>query len=43
MKDGVMYYNDPASSGGQKQISSADFIKAWKQKYIVIRPTTASA
>ncbi len=34
----VLYYNDPAASGGEKQISVADFIKAWKKRYIAVRP-----
>lgn len=38
IKDGVVYYNDPAAKTGAKQISTADFLKAWKQKFIVIRP-----
>ena len=38
IKDNVVYYNDPAAKIGQKQISVIDFQKAWKKKYIVIRP-----
>ena len=38
IKDGVVYYNDPAAKTGGKQISTADFLKAWKQRFIVIRP-----
>ncbi len=38
MKDNVIYYSDPATKTGQKQISLADFQKAWKKKFIVIRP-----
>jgi len=34
----TIYYNDPAAKTGQKQISTADFLKAWKKKFIVIRP-----
>jgi len=34
----VVYYNDPASSKGQKQISTTQFLKAWKKKFIVLRP-----
>jgi ABC-type bacteriocin/lantibiotic exporter with double-glycine peptidase domain len=33
-----VYYNDPASTGGGKKISVDTFRKAWKQKFIVIRP-----
>lgn len=33
-----VYYNDPAADGGKKKISTAVFLKAWKQKFIVIRP-----
>lgn len=39
IKDGVIYYNDPAEKVGQKKISVADFQKGWKSKFIVIRPT----
>jgi ABC-type bacteriocin/lantibiotic exporter with double-glycine peptidase domain len=39
----VVYYNDPAATGGQKQISVAKFLAAWKQRYIVIRPASVSA
>lgn len=38
IKDGVMYYNDPAAKIGQKEISVTDFQKGWKKKFIVIRP-----
>lgn len=37
--NGNVYYNDPAAKLGQKTISSVDFQKAWKKKYIVLRPT----
>ncbi len=37
IKDGVVYYNDPASSRGQKHIAVADFLKGWKRKVIVLR------
>lgn len=40
IKDGVVYYNDPAATGGGRTISVADFQKAWKQRYIVIRPVS---
>ena len=39
IKDGVLTYNDPAAKTGAKQISTADFLKAWKKRYIVVRPT----
>jgi ABC-type bacteriocin/lantibiotic exporter with double-glycine peptidase domain len=42
IKDGYVYYNDPATSVGQKKISVADFQKAWKKKLIVIRPVDAN-
>lgn len=38
IKGGMVYYNDPAAKSGEKQISVADFQKAWKKKFIVIRP-----
>lgn len=34
----IVYYNDPASKSGKKEISTDTFLKAWKKKYIVIRP-----
>lgn len=34
----VVYYNDPASNRGGKQISTAKFLEAWKKKFIVMRP-----
>jgi ABC-type bacteriocin/lantibiotic exporter with double-glycine peptidase domain len=38
IKDGIIFYNDPAAKSGQKQISVADFERGWKKKVIVIRP-----
>jgi predicted double-glycine peptidase len=34
----LMYYNDPAAQSGNLAISTADFLKAWKKRFIVIRP-----
>lgn len=39
----VLYYNDPAAPTGNRQISSSDFLKAWKKRFIVIRPSTDGA
>lgn len=39
IKDGVVYYNDPAAKSGGLTISVADFQMAWKKRYIVIRPS----
>ncbi|MDR3571589.1 MAG: C39 family peptidase [Candidatus Pacebacteria bacterium] len=39
VQDGIVYYNDPAAKTGEKQIAVADFLKGWKRKVIVIRPT----
>ena len=33
-----VYYNDPASASGGRNISVQDFIKAWKKRFIVVRP-----
>lgn len=33
-----VYYNDPAASGGGKEISVAEFKKGWKKRFIVVRP-----
>ena len=38
IQNGVIYYNDPALKTGQKTISTEDFQKGWKKKFIVIRP-----
>lgn len=38
IKDGQVYYNDPAARVGDKHIAVSAFQKAWKQKYIVLRP-----
>ncbi len=43
MDKNFVYYNDPASTGAEKKIAIADFKKAWKQKFIVIRPATTAA
>lgn len=37
----TIYYNDPALKSGTKEISTEKFLKAWKKKFIVIRPETA--
>ena len=34
----TMYYNDPAAKSGEKQISTTDFLKGWKKRFIVVRP-----
>ena len=34
-----VYYNDPASVGADKKIALSTFLKAWKMRFIVIRPT----
>lgn len=38
IENDTLYYNDPAAQTGSKTISVADFVKAWKKRYIVIRP-----
>jgi ABC-type bacteriocin/lantibiotic exporter with double-glycine peptidase domain len=35
---GNIHYNDPALKSGDKQISTANFLKGWKRKFIVLRP-----
>ena len=37
-EDGMIHYNDPASGVGDKEISEAKFLAAWKKRFIVIRP-----
>ena len=36
----TIYYNDPALKIGKQKISTTDFIKSWKKKFIVIRAST---
>lgn len=43
MKDGFVYYNDPANRTGGGKISIDAFYKAWKGRYIVIRPSATVA
>lgn len=38
----TVYYNDPAAKTGERKISTADFLAAWKKRYIVIRPPKAT-
>lgn len=38
----TIYYNDPALKSGTKEISTEKFLKAWKKKFIVIRPETTT-
>lgn len=35
----VISYNDPAAKSGEKTISTDTFLKAWKKRFIVLRPT----
>lgn len=39
IRDGRVYYNDPAAIEGQQSISEERFKRAWKQRYIEIRPS----
>jgi ABC-type bacteriocin/lantibiotic exporter with double-glycine peptidase domain len=38
VKNGLVYYNDPAAKNGQKTISVEAFRASWKMRYITIRP-----
>ncbi|MES2087540.1 MAG: C39 family peptidase [Patescibacteria group bacterium] len=38
IENGIVYYNDPAAKTGGKTISTTDFLKSWKKKFIAIRP-----
>lgn len=40
VKDGMVYYNDPAEKAGAGSISISKFQKSWKKRYIEIRPLT---
>ena len=35
----TVYYNDPAAKSGELTISTDNFLKGWKKRFIVIRPT----
>lgn len=37
VKDGSVYYNDPANSSGGKTISISEFNRAWKKRFITAR------
>ncbi len=38
VKEGMVYYNDPAEKGGGGSISINKFQKSWKKRYIEFRP-----
>jgi uncharacterized protein YvpB len=38
IENGMVYYNDPAGKKGGEKISEEKFLKAWKKRFIVIRP-----
>jgi hypothetical protein len=38
VKDGLVYYNDPAEASGGGSLSIAKFQSAWKKRYIDIKP-----
>lgn len=40
VRDGLVYYNDPAETGGGGSVSVEQFQSAWKKRYIEIRPTS---
>jgi ABC-type bacteriocin/lantibiotic exporter with double-glycine peptidase domain len=42
IKNGLVYYNDPAAKSGQKTISVETFQAAWKMRYIAIRPKSGT-
>ena len=42
LDNGVLHYNDPAAKSGDKEISVTDFLKGWKKRFIVVRPTKGS-
>lgn len=39
VRDGLVFYNDPAEPAGGGSLSIEKFKRAWKQRYIAIRPT----
>lgn len=40
VRDGRVFYNDPAETTGGHSLSEAKFKRAWKQRYITIRPVS---
>lgn len=34
----TIYYNDPAEMSGGREISVSDFMRAWKKRFIAVRP-----
>jgi ABC-type bacteriocin/lantibiotic exporter with double-glycine peptidase domain len=40
IEDGLVYYNDPADTLGGNHISAEKFTRAWKKRYIDIRPVS---
>lgn len=38
LKDGLIYYNDPADKSGGNSLDEKTFQRAWKKRYIEIRP-----
>ena len=38
LDENTLTYNDPAAKTGEKTISSENFIKAWKKRFLVFRP-----
>lgn len=39
----TLYYNDPAEKSGNGEISVQKFMKAWKKRYITVRPKDIQA
>lgn len=38
IRDGLVYYNDPADAVGNETLTIEQFKRGWKQRYIVVRP-----
>ena len=38
IKNGEVYYSDPAAKSGHLHLSTEKFLKAWKRRVVVIRP-----
>lgn len=38
VNNGLVYYNDPAAKIGGENISIQNFLKAWKKRFIAVRP-----
>lgn len=41
VRDGFVYYNDPAGHEANQKTSTADFLRGWKKRIIIVRPASS--